>query len=105
MTNEQILEDLFMVVRHHLMGKDVQSTIANVVASKVVKGAECMEVEDIRKLRDLFIAQEVIIMKYAMMSIAFVLPVAFGFAENALIWYNLIAGIVCWVLSVYSFCK
>ena len=56
MTNEQILEDLFMVVRHHLMGKDVQSTIANVVASKVVKGAECMEVEDIRKLRDLFIA-------------------------------------------------
>ena len=44
-------------------------------------------------------------MKYAMMSIAFVFPVAFGFAENALIWYNLIAGIVCWVLSVYSFCK
>lgn len=44
-------------------------------------------------------------MKYAMMSIAFVFPVAFGFAENALIWYNLIAGVVCWVLSVYSFCK
>lgn len=53
---KQALEDLFMAVRHNLMGKDVQSTIANVVASKVVNGAECMEVEDIKKLRDLFIA-------------------------------------------------
>lgn len=53
---KQVLEDLFMVVRHNLMSKDVQSTIANVVASKVVKGAECMEVEDIKKLRDVFIA-------------------------------------------------
>lgn len=53
---QQLLEDLFMAVRHNLMGKDVQSTIANVVDSKVVKGAECMEVEDIKKLRDLFIA-------------------------------------------------
>lgn len=52
---QQALEDLFMDVRHRLMGKDVQSTIANVVASKVVKGAECMEVEDIRKLRDVFL--------------------------------------------------
>lgn len=53
---QQLLEDLFMAVRHNLMGKDVQSTIANVIANKVVKGTECMEVEDIRKLRDLFIA-------------------------------------------------
>ena len=52
---EQALEDLFMAVRHNLMGKDVQSTIANVVASKVIKGAECMEVEDIKKLRDVFL--------------------------------------------------
>lgn len=43
-------------IRYKKRGKDVQSTIANVVASKVVKGAECMEVEDIKKLRDLFIA-------------------------------------------------
>lgn len=53
---QQVLEYLFMAVRHNLMGKYVQSTIANVVASKVVKGAEYMEVEDIKKLRDLFIA-------------------------------------------------
>lgn len=53
---QQALEDLFMAVRHCLMGRDVQSTIANVVANKVVKGAECMEVEDIKKLRDVFIA-------------------------------------------------
>lgn len=52
---KQALEDLFMAVRHNLMGKDVQSTIANVVASKVIKGAECMEVEDIKKLRDVFL--------------------------------------------------
>lgn len=48
---QQVLEDLFMAVRHNLMGKDVQSTIANVVASKVVKGAECMDVEDIKKIK------------------------------------------------------
>ena len=52
---KQALEDLFMAVRHNLIGKDVQSTIANVVASKVIKGAECMEVEDIKKLRDVFL--------------------------------------------------
>ena len=55
MTKQQLLEDLFMAVRHTLMGKDVQSTIANVVASKVVKGAECANIEDIKKLRDIFL--------------------------------------------------
>lgn len=53
----------------------------------------------------LLLKQEMINMKYAALSIVFVFPVAVGFAENALIWYNLIAGVVCWVLSVYSFCK
>lgn len=56
MTKQQLLEDLFMAVRHDLMSKDVQSTIANVVASKVVKGAECASIEDIKKLRDIFLA-------------------------------------------------
>lgn len=55
MTKQQLLEDLFMAVRHNLIGKDVQSTIANVVASKVVKGAECANIEDIKKLRDIFL--------------------------------------------------
>lgn len=44
-------------------------------------------------------------MKYAVIAIAFVLPVAFGVTGDTLTWYNLIMGVVMWIMSVYSFCK
>lgn len=44
-------------------------------------------------------------MKYAVTAIAFVLPVALGVTGDTLTWYNLIMGVVMWVMSLYAFCK
>lgn len=44
-------------------------------------------------------------MKYAALSIVFVFPLIVDFTADAICWYNLIAGIICWALSAYSFCK
>ncbi len=58
MTKQQALEDLFLAVRKHLLDCGRTTGIANMVASKVWDDAvkSDLEVEDIRKMRDVFLA-------------------------------------------------
>ncbi len=58
MTKQQALEDLFLAVRKHLLNSGRTTAVANMVASKVWDDAvkADLEVEDIRKMRDVFLA-------------------------------------------------
>lgn len=57
MTKQQALEDLFLAVRKHLLNSGRTVGVANMVASKVWDDAvkADLEVEDIKKMRDVFI--------------------------------------------------
>lgn len=56
MKKQQALEDLFLAVRRHLLKSGRNSDTANFVATKVMKEAELLSVEDIVTTRNLFIA-------------------------------------------------
>ena len=56
MTKQQVLEDLFFAVKKHLLASGRNLTTAIMVADKVVTEAQEASVEDIKKMRDVFLA-------------------------------------------------
>ena len=56
MNRQQALEDLFLAVRKHLLNCGRNVSTAELVATKVVNDAEKSKIEDIRKMRDVFLA-------------------------------------------------
>lgn len=62
MTRQQALEDLFLTVRKYLINEGRSEEAARIVATmmykKVADNSE-MTIKDIKRIRDIFIAQEV----------------------------------------------
>lgn len=56
MTKQTALEDLFFAVKKHLLASGRNLTTAIMVADKVVAEAQEASVEDIVKMRDVFLA-------------------------------------------------
>lgn len=55
MTRKQALEDLFLAVKRHLLNSGRNLTTSIMVAEKVMHEAKDESIEDIKKLRDVFI--------------------------------------------------
>lgn len=64
MNRQQALEDLFFAVKKHLLDRGRNLSTSIMIATKVVEDAEKLnaDIEDINVMRDVFLAQEVIIM-------------------------------------------
>lgn len=56
MTKQQALEDLFFAVKKHLLASGRNLSTAIMVADKVIAEAQEASVEDIKKLREVFLA-------------------------------------------------
>ena len=56
MTKQTALEDLFFAVKKHLLASGRNLSTAIMVADKVVAEAQEASVEDIKKIRDVFLA-------------------------------------------------
>lgn len=56
MTKQTALEDLFIAVKKHLLASGRNLSTAIMVADKVVAEAQEASIEDIKKLRDVFLA-------------------------------------------------
>lgn len=56
MTKQTALEDLFLAVKKHLLASGRNLSTAIMVADKVVAEAQKASIEDIKKLRDVFLA-------------------------------------------------
>lgn len=56
MTKQTALEDLFISVKKHLLASGRNLSTAIMVADKVVTEAQEASVEDIKKLRNIFLA-------------------------------------------------
>lgn len=55
MTRKQALEDLFLAVKRHLLNSGRNLTTSIMIAEKVMHEAKDESIEDIKKLRDVFI--------------------------------------------------
>lgn len=56
MTKQTALEDLFIAVKKHLLASGRNLSTAMMVADKVVVEAQEASIEDIKKLRNVFLA-------------------------------------------------
>lgn len=56
MTKQTALEDLFLSVKKHLLESGRNLSTAIMVADKVVAEAQDASIEDIKKMRDVFLA-------------------------------------------------
>lgn len=106
-------EDLFFAVKRHLLQCGRNLTTATMIASKVVEDAKKanMSVEDVRKLRDVFIGQEVNKMMALLLLIGLI-ALGFKVFENGVnvttfciyVACALALYIVCCILSWLAFC-